>query len=285
MKKILILIIVCFTLVKGRTQITINLIVNPNPPAKLAEWNSRAGTINLLVTNIGTSRTVKVRTTLTDPSGQVIGFTDPSRTRNISIPLGTTLLNTIDVFPLELMQFSTGASASILKTGKLPQGSYQLCVRLDSALTLTPITTTQCRNMNLVGLQLPFLLVPYDGQKLPTTAAKTAITFRWTNVLKAGTDQPNYQLEVYEILPTQQPVQALRSNQPLLVTTIKGTTQYIWRAQLLFNDSLTHQFIWTIKTTDAQGNVLSATDGNEEGRSEPKVFSIGSITPSKRKNK
>ena len=271
-------------MVKGRAQISINLIVNPDPPAKLAEWNTRTGTINLLVTNIGSSRTVKVRTTLTDPSGQVIGSTDPLRTKNISLPLGTTLLNTNDVFPLDLMQFSIGASASLQKTGKLPQGSYQLCVRLDSALTLTPITTTQCRNMNLVGLQLPFLLVPYDGQKLPTTAAKTAITFRWSNVLKAGNDQPNYQLEVYEILPTQQPVQALRSNQPILVTTVKGRTQYIWRPQLLFNDSLTHRFIWTIRTTDAQGNLFSITDGNEEGRSEPKVFSIG-YTSAVKKNK
>lgn len=277
------MILVCLTQYSAISQVTLNLIVNPNPPARLAEWSARPGIITLIVTNIGASKTLQINSILSDASGVVAAATIAGRPRLITIQSGITVLQASDVVPLNVMQFGASYYGSFLKTGKLPQGSYQLCVRLDSAGITQATTQTQCRGINLVGLQLPFLLTPMNEQVLPARSAQNAIIFRWSNALRSGTDQPVYHVEVYEILAGQQPVQAMRSNMPLLNASVTGTTQYTWRPQLLFNDNLVHRFIWTIRTTDSQGNLIAITDGSPEGRSEPKEFSVESEQATERR--
>lgn len=288
MKKILIVIFLIVIVEKNFAQITVNFIMNGTPPAKLVEWSSKPGTATLVINNnTQQQRVVKINTEIKSADGSsTIAFTNPQRMRAIILNTGNNIFQANEILPLHAIDFLSSTSLnSYLKTGKLLQGNYQVCVRIDSVGLPVPIAPTQCRIIQLTGIQLPVLIAPRQETVLKAVEAQNAIIFRWTNALRANTDLPYYQLEVYEILPTQEPVQALRSNQPILVTTVRGTTQYIWRPQLLFNDSLTHQFIWTIKTTDSQGNVFSSTDGNEEGRSEPNVFSIGSITPTKKKTK
>jgi hypothetical protein len=286
MKKLLIIIFLIIVVGKNFAQITVNFIMNGTPPAKLVEWSSKPGTATLVVNNnTQQPRVVKIRTELKSADGSTtIAVTNPQQMRLITLNTGNNIFQANDVLPLQALEFlSSTALNTYLKTGKLVQGNYQICVRLDSAGLPIPITGTQCRVIQLTGIQLPVLIAPQHETLLNPIEAQNAIIFRWTNALRASAELPIYQLEVYEILPTQQPVQALRSNQPILVTTVKGTTQYIWRPQLLFNDSVTHRFIWTIRTTDAQGNLFSTTDGNEEGRSEPKIFMIGHTYPSKKR--
>jgi hypothetical protein len=45
-----------------------------------------------------------------------------------------------------------------------------------------------------------------------------------------------YKLMVFEVLPHQNPVQAMRSNFPILTQEVRGTTQYIWQPQGIIND-------------------------------------------------
>ena len=81
------------------------------------------------------------------------------------------------------------------------------------------------------------------------------------------------------MLPMQSPVQALRSNQPLLDKEIVAATQFIWQPQLSFlpYDEETKKlptFIWTIQSLDVNHNPVTQTDGNGEGRSEPILFYV-----------
>jgi hypothetical protein len=81
------------------------------------------------------------------------------------------------------------------------------------------------------------------------------------------------------VLPTQSPVQALRSNQPLLDKEIFAATQYIWQPQLSFmpydNETVKlPTFIWTIQSLDKAGLPVTQTDGSGEGRSEPLIFFV-----------
>ena len=88
-----------------------------------------------------------------------------------------------------------------------------------------------------------------------------------------------YRVQVFEVLENQTPVQALRSNQPVLDQQVIAATQFIWRPQLGMadpgNGSKGLQFIWTIQSLDNSGNPITRTDGNGEGRSEPLIFYIG----------
>jgi hypothetical protein len=119
---------------------------------------------------------------------------------------------------------------------------------------------------------------PYNEEVLDAKKAQTAIIFRWTPVVPRQTSPVTYRIQVFEVLPTQSPVQALRSNQPLLDKEILAATQFIWQPQLSFlsneGDSLKlPAFIWTIQTLD-KGVPVTRTDGNGEGRSEPIIFFV-----------
>lgn len=254
-------------------QLSIQLVVNPTPPAKLSEWAVKGNTVILIATNTTpVPRKVFIHSEIKTINGEVVATRIRVPGFFYTLPPGNTIFSAKDVIPLNQMSFAGSYRLGLQRTGKLPQGIYQLSVRLDSFdIALTELVT---RNFTLAGVQLPILFAPYDNQQLLAATAQTAITFRWTNVIKSTADVPSYNLQVFEVLPRQKTVQALRANQPLLNVIVKGSTQYIWRPQLLFNDSLQHKFIWTIRTTDDKGNLYSTTDANSEGRSEPKVFVI-----------
>jgi hypothetical protein len=120
---------------------------------------------------------------------------------------------------------------------------------------------------------------PYNEEVLDAKKAQTAIIFRWTPVVPRQTSPVTYRIQVFEVLPTQSPVQALRSNQPVLDKEILAATQFIWQPQLSFlpYDGETKKlptFIWTIQSLDKDRNPVTRTDGNGEGRSEPILFYI-----------
>ncbi|HAO47220.1 MAG TPA: hypothetical protein PLZ45_06910 [Ferruginibacter sp.] len=258
----------------SNAQITIQLVVNPAPPAKLSEWAARSNTVTLIATNASAGpRQVVMRSEIKTINGDVVATRIPVAGIVYTLPPGNTVFSARDVVPLNQMSFAGSYKSGLLRTGKLPQGMYTLTVQLDSSSGI-PLTAPVTRDFTMTGVQLPVLFAPYDNQPLPAVTAQTAITFRWTNVIKSTAGVPSYNLQVFEVLPHQKTVQALRANQPVLNVIIKGNTQYIWRPQLLFMDSLEHKFIWTIRTTDELGNLYSTTDTNPEGRSEPRVFVI-----------
>jgi hypothetical protein len=145
-------------------------------------------------------------------------------------------------------------------------------------------------------------MMPANDMVLAIEKAKTAITFRWTPVAPRPTDILTYRVTVFEVLPNQTPMQALRSNQPLLAKDIIGTTQFIWQPQLALTqccwgntgdpdfdlkmrkdsggvvhgdpDFDAYAFIWTIQTLDSQGVPFGDGNINGDGISEPNVFFI-----------
>jgi hypothetical protein len=115
--------------------------------------------------------------------------------------------------------------------------------------------------------------------------------FRWTPIIPRPQEKFQYRLQVFEVLENQQPVQALRSNQPVLDKTTFDATQFIWQPQGIlgfvedenmdstgtrkgWNGTVKgKKFVWTIQTLDALQNPI-AVDGNSEGRSEPIIFTV-----------
>jgi hypothetical protein len=128
---------------------------------------------------------------------------------------------------------------------------------------------------NLTAPQLPYLITPVNNDSLQAKKSETAIIFRWTPLMPQPQQLPYYRLQVFEILPYQQPMQALRGNQPLLDQVVRGITQYIWRPQMsLSTDSIPKRFIWTVQTLNPNQQPYVPTAGNGESRSEPFMFFI-----------
>ena len=288
MKKII--AIVCFMLTAQLllSQINTNLTLAGRPPARLSDWANRRDVLTLIMGNSqGVRFDVKIKTEIKTLDGTVIGTTNLNTAKTYTPLAGaSTILNALDVLPLENIVFTGKHQTAVAKTGKLPADNYMLCVQLLSLPDYKPASVQICKPFYLAAYQLPTLMLPANEQELTKSIAQSAITFRWTPVVPASTTPVTYRLLVFEILENQKDVQALRSNQPLLDKNITGTTQFIWQPQLSMmpytstSDSLNaavqkgKKFTWTIQTLDNLGQPLNQTDGNGESMSEPKVFFV-----------
>jgi hypothetical protein len=281
MQKIFFLIITCFVFSAATAQINSNLILMTQPPAQLSEWGNRREVLTLILSAPGAvGGQFKLKAEIKTLDGTVIGSADLAKTAVFTMSsTGTTILFANDVMPLEFMMFTGKYKTSLQRTGKLPADNYTLCVQPVRPVDYVPLGAEQCKNFYMATTQLPILMKPYNEEVLDAKKAQTAIIFRWTPVVPRQTSPVTYRLQVFEVLPAQSPVQALRSNQPLLDKEILAATQYIWQPQLSFmpDENETKRlpaFIWTIQSLDKDKKPITQTDGNGEGRSEPVIFFV-----------
>lgn len=277
MKKYLVITIVLVVFrIAAFSQITTSLTVT-RPSATLSEW-ANSSTITYVVDQPPTiSRQVVIKATLKTFDGTVVATKDLSKAQVFTVQ-GTRVFFAKDVLPLEIMILNSPYKATLERTGRLPAGSYQLEVQLVEPGTFGPLTPLQTRLFNLVAAQLPVLMKPSDNDTLDARQAGTAIIFRWTPLSPSPQDLPYYRLQVFEVLPYQQPMQALRGNQPVLDQLLRGQTQFIWRPQMSFStDSTGTKFIWTIQTLDFNQQPFEKTNGNGESRSEPRLFYVPTV--------
>lgn len=291
MKQLITIISLLLAMQSLQAQISVNLSLAGRPPANLSEWGNRKDVLTLIMGPAQSVQAdVKIKTTIKTLDGTIIGSTNVNTARIFTPQQGaSTILNALDVLPLEHVIFSGKYQTALAKTGKLPADNYMLCVQLLSLPDYKPASAEVCKTFYLAAYQLPILTQPANDAALNNMLAQTAITFRWTPVVPSSPTPVTYRLRVFEILENQHDVQALRSNQPLLDKNIIGTTQFIWQPQISMlpyvgeenkPDTLTSKkmmgkkFIWTIQTLDNLGQPLNQTDGNGESLSEPKVFYV-----------
>jgi hypothetical protein len=262
----------------------VQMVLSARPTSLLADWPNHPEILNYIVTYTGGpvagNYATKIIATYKDASGNIIGSTDLNLVPNHIFSPGISILQSRDAVLLQCMRFTGNIQRTINATGKLPQGSYQLALQLIDAQTLQPLTAEIFRPFTVMGYQLPILLHPQDKMVLDAAQARVAITFRWTPISPAPPPtttqtQTTYLLQIFEILPGQTPMQAFRSNQPILNKEILGATQYIWQPQLyLAGSSENRKLIWTIQTPDSQNTGYN--NGVGDGRSEPFWFEIKS---------
>lgn len=279
MKKITIAIITLFTTQFVQAQlVNINLVMNPRPVANISDWAGRRDVLTLIATQPaqGGARNVKINTIIKTVDGTTVAVTDMQRAPvKALVQGGTTIFYAADVVNLQAMLFTGSFQDKLNRTGKLPAGNYQIIVRLDSTDLPIELSNTQTKTFFLSATQLPILIMPINGDLLPATMAQTAITFRWSALVPRPTEPVHYRVQVFEVLANQTPMQALRSNQPLLDREVIGTTQYIWRPQLSFVRDSVNKFVWTIQSFDNKNAIIAGEVPNGEGRSEPKTFNVG----------
>ncbi|MCE3282727.1 MAG: hypothetical protein K0Q66_1464 [Chitinophagaceae bacterium] len=272
-KAIIISILLAVLSTTAFSQVSASLTVT-RPSATLSEWANN-GTITYVVdVPPAITRQVIIKATLKTTDGTVVATKDLSKAQVFTVQ-GTRIFFAKDVIPLDIMTFTGSYKTTLEKTGKLPAGTYQLEVQLVEPGLFGPLSTVQTRIFNLAAPQLPVLIKPIHNDSLEAKQSETSIIFRWTPLSPRTQDLPYYRLQVFEVLPYQQPMQALRGNQPILDQLLRNQTQYIWRPQMSFStDTTGKKFIWTVQTLDANQQPYVQTTGNGESRSEPFVFYV-----------
>ncbi|MFI5133530.1 MAG: hypothetical protein ACHQEB_04295, partial [Chitinophagales bacterium] len=240
----------------------LQLKVASNPPQFLADWENQKQLIILTVVNgAGTAPIVRIGCVIQSGS-TVVAKTDLKRMPNIHLDQPVKIFYTDDVLP-------ANALIVTVPDNKLPEGDYNLCVRLYDETGQRALTQPLCQPFSIRSYQQPQLILPADKSALLPAQAKT-IQFRWTPVSPAPTGIVTYKLQVFEVMNGQYPEQAVRSNQPILEKELPGATQFIWIPQ---NDIQPIQYVWTVQALDREGRPI----GRQEGRATPFTFKIAEI--------
>ena len=280
MKKIRLIISIGMILFVQATQaqITLNLALNSRPQPYLSDW---IYPINgqMIITYYGGAvaidPSVKLKTTLLDQSGGVIGVSNINAARIYTLKPGVNQFTMADALQLQNLALPGNVQILLQRTGRLAAGQYQLKVEVvNSAGDI--VLARQTRLFSMVSYQLPVLMQPANEAKLDAHIAQNMITFRWTSIIPASAELTFYRIQVYEILPGQEPIQAFRGNRPLLDEPVsRGITQYLWRSNLPMIDSTANlRFIWTIRSLDVSGMPIPTVNITSQGRSEPAIFEI-----------
>ena len=261
----------------AKAQFTISInIVNPTP-AYLSDFAYPRSGMATIIYNPADKLPVivKFRTQLKNSDDAIIAVSNDANAATHTVNPGGNNFTLDKLFQIEnLMITAPDVRNSLMNTGKLPSGKYQLCIQLINTKGAELMKSPVCRQFMQPVYQLPYLLSPNDKMWLDANVAQSVITFRWSHIVPIPPERVHYRLQVFEVLENQQPVQALRSNQPILNVELMNTTQYFWRPQLSLKDSLGHVFIWTIQSLDSKGFPVQTADPYIQGRSEPRVFGV-----------
>jgi hypothetical protein len=262
----------------AQAQITLNLALNKRPQPWLSDWVNPVNgqmIITYMVRPTLNDPSVKLKTTLLDERGSIIGISNINSARIYTLRAGVNQFSIAEALQLQNLAFQGNFQNLLQRTGRLTAGQYQLTVEVMN-ITGDVIRAKQTRIFFITSYQLPILMQPANGSTLDARLAQNIIMFRWTNVIPSSGEFFQFRVQVFEILPGQTPMQAFRGNRPLLdEPAIKGSTQYIWRPNLPMLDSTANkQFIWTVQSLDANGLPIPGMDMNIQGRSEPAIFSI-----------
>jgi hypothetical protein len=259
-------------------QITLNLALNKRPQPWLSDWVNPVNgqmIITYMVRPTLNDPSVKLKTTLLDDRGSIIGISNINSARIYTLRAGVNQFSIADALQLQNLAFQGSFQNLLQQTGRLTAGQYQLTVEVMNTRG-DVVRAKQTQIFFITSYQLPVLMQPASGSTLDARLAQNVIIFRWTNLIPSSGEFFQFRVQVFEILPGQTPMQAFRGNRPLLdEPAIKGSTQYIWRPNLPMLDSTANkQFIWTVQTLDANGLPIPGMDMNIQGRSEPAIFSI-----------
>lgn len=245
----------CMARVAVAQGLSITLTMSPQPSPHLSSWKTRQETVIMTVTNSGRSAVQAKIRCIIRMDGDRVAMTNDSKMPVQSFPVGTTVMLAEKLVPFSAVDFFGSAKNVAIKTGMLPSGMYQLCIRLLNPNN-SDLTEERCASFLLTDYQGPILLMPpaetvFRPQERPT--------FRWTPVTPTPPHAVRYRVQVFEVLAGQRSMQAFKVNQPILDKEVVGLNQLIWPPEYQLPGRV-QQYIWTVRALDEQGRPIGAPD-------------------------
>jgi hypothetical protein len=238
-------------------------------------WNSTAGSFIYIVNFYDSLApfppTILIRAKISDLSGNVIGNTNLNNATSTLLKNGPNIFTQQEILDATSWQWTNYTTQQFNQYNRLPAQMYEIEIEALDRVTLNPLTKKDRRQFRIQELQAPILLKPPHEDSVQIKRTQSQIIFRWSPATPIDPDV-NYRVEVYEVLTGQNPMQAFRSNMPILVSGPQKSTQYIWRPMLVLEHG--QKFIWCVQSIDGSGNPVSSNMLLQDGRTQPIWFSI-----------
>jgi hypothetical protein len=236
--------------VLGQQKLSTSLALVPNPPKKLSDWRTSRDAIQLIVTNDQTPIYVKVEAQLF-LNGTMIAMTKRELMTDILIPTGATVLYGADLVSEQSFTAVGEIRQSTIRTGILPEGTYEICIRLLNGPEYFPVSDTRCGQFIITQYVLPQLILPENGKIFPSGMEKVAI-FRWSSMLPSPSAPVVYKLRAVEVQKGQTPGQAFANNRPLFEKKIYNMQQALWPPEIVLPPTgIT--IAWSVQPEDLNG--------------------------------
>jgi prefoldin subunit 5 len=245
-------------------QVTLSLS-SVNPSADITKWEEYPTSLILTVNNSTSDIQFGVLQLEIRQGSSVIARTSPSAGVFLELAPGSSVYTADVIFPASSIDY-----VGILPGSDLTAGDYEICAHLllDSPIEVPPSCTFLIINEEIIPetpepifTQAPILITPMDGIEI---LPDERITFTWTRSIPDGP----YEMLVFEIREGQQPMIALRVNQPIIHESIEGSSMYTWGPDYEMPNP-GGKYVWTVRIVDDLG--LPFDDGL---MAEPGLFTI-----------
>ncbi len=253
----LLLLILVFGSAVSSAQLRVSLNISSRPDPYLSNWAQKKDVVIVTVINPTAGEIEGKFNCVISKDGSFLARTKPGSMRVISFPPGSSQYFGEDLVPMESTEIAGGVVNNSVRTGMLPGGFYEFCVSLLNPTTNAIISQPVCRNTTIRSYQAPILLLPIDKAEI---TFGTRPMLRWSPVSPRPDFVVNYRVKVFEVLPGQTPINALRVNRPILDLGDVTATQLLWPPDFELPRA-GQQHIWTVRATDDRGTPMGEPDG------------------------
>jgi hypothetical protein len=236
-------------------EVQVRLIMSARPSNKISDWRSNRETVQLLITNTS-SKPVAVRIDAKlSLGGVLVANTKFELMTVLTLPPNQPVqFYAYDIFPENAINFLGEVKQSTIRTGILPEGSYEICIQTLGALTRQNNSNSDCKQFFLTKYELPRLVLPEDNTVLIAGFEKQT-NFSWVPVIPLPAMPVTYKLRVVPVLQGQTAHQAFELNIPLFERKTIGSTQQLWPNEVII-PSAGSVYAWSVQAEDMEGNPI-----------------------------
>ncbi len=190
---------------------------------------------------------------------QNAGLIAAATTSNINLPSGVKIVRVNELEPISIDYPNPDPiyRESLIRTGSLPAGNYEMCVYVRFANT-NHNCGFDCIQHNIEMIPAPTLISPNDGE----TIVNKRPLFTWMQALRPGIDV-KYKIKLVEVRENQSPEIAMQTNPSWFEEKdiMNRIFQYPLSA-MEFKDST--KYAWQVVSLDPFNNPVGENDGKSE---------------------
>ena len=223
----------------------------------IREWTD-ADAVRVTTVNTTDSALHVVIETTVALDGHVIATTAHGvRDRFMLAPHEERVFHCYELLPLRTTYFTDRVRMD-RSTGRiLVRGDLRICVALLDTATVRSYAKPICIQRSVIPYTQSTLLQPSMSS---TVASSSTVAFRWTSVQPLPR-QAAYRLRVYACDSAQFLAQAVRTNEPVVDTTLLNQTEYLWTPPSNVHDV---RYAWHVFCSNGKGMEYGTTTGYSE---------------------